>query len=114
MLSQFATLDRNTLMTLLSLLWQRPQRELQYLAIDIAISKVAVLCGTSSDECLQAAQFVGAELITTKSWWDTVDMIASNGMYTCYYLKLATGRPCVPALLVSGTVPACTCYCLRF
>ena len=100
-------------MTLLSLLWQRPQRELQYLAIDFAISKVAVLCGTSSDECLQAAQFVGAELITIKSWWDSVDMIASNGMYvilcTCYYLKPATSRPCVPALLVSGTTPVCVC-----
>ena len=97
MRSQFATLDRNTLMTLLSLLWQRPQRELQYLAIDIAISKVALLCGMSGEECLEAAQFVGAELITIKSWWDTVDMVASNGVYIygiylyipCYYVKVS-------------------------
>ena len=50
---------------------------------------------------------------TIKSWWDSVDMIASNGMYvilcTCYYLKPATSRPCVPALLVSGTTPVCVC-----
>ena len=29
-------------------------------------------------------------------------------------LKPARGRPCVPALLVSGTVPAFTCDCLHF
>ena len=29
-------------------------------------------------------------------------------------LKPATGRPCIPAFLVSGTVPVFTCVCLRF
>ena len=32
----------------------------------------------------------------------------------CTALKPATGRPCVPAFLVSGTVPAFMCDCLRF
>ena len=78
-LSQFTKPDRSTLMKLLSLLWQRPQRELQYFAIDVAKSNANVLCGTSDTQCLEAAQFVGAELIASKSWWDTVDAVASNG-----------------------------------
>ena len=40
-------------------------------------------------------------------------------MYVCVIcnqmiVKPATGRSCVPAVLLSGTVPSFTCDCLRF
>ena len=41
----------------------------------------------------------------------TVTMMLMNWSCT---LKPATGRPCVPAYLVSGAVAAFTCDCLRF
>ena len=51
-------------------LWSKPQREFQYFAIDL------------NRKYLKKIEFQDIELfelmITNKSWWDTVDLIATN------------------------------------
>lgn len=67
-------------------LWQQPQREYQYLAIDL-LEKYAKK--QEKDWLL-----LFEELISTQSWWDTVDLLASHcvGDYFKKYpdQKLAT------------------------
>ena len=55
---------------LVNLLWDLPEREFQYLAIDYLIPKKKYL---QVEDISQLRK-----LILTKSWWDTVDMIASQ------------------------------------
>ncbi len=59
-------------------LWAKPQREFQYFAIDL------------NRKYLKKIEFQDIELfelmITNKSWWDTVDLIATNLVGT--YFKL--------------------------
>ena len=52
-------------------LWDKEQREYQYVAVDLLkrVPKKSIQI-----EDLSALE----HLITTKSWWDTVDLIASN------------------------------------
>lgn len=60
-------------------LWEQDQREYQYIAIDYLKKTSAKLIEKEDDKLLE-------EIIVTKSWWDTVDLIASN--YTGkYFLK---------------------------
>lgn len=55
-------------------LWDMPEREFQYVALDY----LAALQGR-----LQAADIDHLHtLITTKSWWDTVDILAANAVGT--------------------------------
>ncbi|GAB5416556.1 MAG: DNA alkylation repair protein [Crocinitomicaceae bacterium] len=63
---------------LIDALWDNEQREYQYAAIDLLkrVPKRNIL-----KEDLSAIE----HLITTKSWWDTVDLIASN--YLGAYLQ---------------------------
>ena len=51
-------------------LWRLPEREYQYFAVDYLISKSRAL----QRDHINLLE----ELITTKSWWDTVDALASN------------------------------------
>ena len=51
-------------------LWRLPEREYQYFAVDYLISKSKTLKRNHID--------LLEELITWKSWWDTVDLLASN------------------------------------
>ena len=55
-------------------LWNLEQREYHYVAVDYIISLLDKL--TSEDILLME------ELITTKSWWDTVDMLAQKPVGT--------------------------------
>ena len=59
-------------------LWSKPQREFQYFAIDL------------NRKYLKKIEFQDIELfelmITNKSWWDTVDLIATN--FVGAYFKL--------------------------
>lgn len=57
--------DPNTL----ALLWQAPQREMQYCALDL-LRKQARKVQRDDIHLIES-------LITTKSWWDTVDGLAS-------------------------------------
>jgi len=50
--------------------WAEPERELQYAACDYAIRHVRV-CGAGFLEHVRT-------LLTTKSWWDTVDALAAS------------------------------------
>jgi 3-methyladenine DNA glycosylase AlkD len=51
-------------------LWKLPEREFQYLAIDLLVANV---------KCLEKSDIKNIEkLITTKSWWDTVDIMATK------------------------------------
>ena len=49
-------------------------------AIDYANKHKEVLSGTDEQTCTQSVKLIEM-LITTKSWWDTVDMLASSGMF---------------------------------
>jgi 3-methyladenine DNA glycosylase AlkD len=51
------------------LLWQLPEREFQY----VAISLLQMYAKQTSATTLQAVE----QLVTQKSWWDTVDSLAS-------------------------------------
>jgi 3-methyladenine DNA glycosylase AlkD len=52
------------------LAWEREERELQYVAVDV----LAAHAGRARPELLVTVR----RLITTKSWWDTVDALASK------------------------------------
>jgi len=60
-------------------LWAEDQREYQYIAIDYLKKVPTKLMEIEDDKLLE-------ELITTKSWWDSVDLIASNYVGK-YFLK---------------------------
>ncbi|WP_406661744.1 DNA alkylation repair protein [Methanolobus sp. ZRKC3] len=51
-------------------LWELPEREFQYLAVDLLIALSNELQETNIDKIEQ--------LITNRSWWDTADALASN------------------------------------
>ncbi len=52
------------------LAWEIDERELQYAAVDVLVRHVKV----ARPELLDVVE----GLVTTKSWWDTVDALASN------------------------------------
>lgn len=55
-----------------SLLWAKPEREFQYFAVDYLEKHLDASTEFEANmKCME-------ELITTKSWWDTVDAIASK------------------------------------
>ncbi len=68
----------STLQNLITLLWQQPQREFHYTGIDIAEK----LLRKSGQTSISTIEF----MITQKSWWDTVDWVASHHAGT--YFKL--------------------------
>ncbi|MCJ8008816.1 DNA alkylation repair protein [Lederbergia wuyishanensis] len=51
-------------------LWGKPEREYQYIALDYLVKKKKYLLETD----IELMEY----LIVTKSWWDTVDLIASH------------------------------------
>lgn len=51
-------------------LWEMPEREYQYVAVDYLVKNKKCL----TDSHLELLEY----LITTKSWWDTIDAIASH------------------------------------
>lgn len=77
----FAKLNKSKLdrWDIVYLLWDKDQREFQYIAIDY-LNRTPKK-GYQKDDYLRLE-----ELITSKSWWDSVDSIASN--YVGDYFKL--------------------------
>lgn len=59
-------------------LWERPEREYQYVAVDYLVRNKKHM----QKEQMELTEY----LITTKSWWDTVDAIASHLVGTLYQL----------------------------
>ncbi|XP_077990505.1 uncharacterized protein LOC144444831 [Glandiceps talaboti] len=68
-------LDVVTLRKLLLLLWQQSEREYQHCGADLASKNVKLLSGSNDKERQHSIQCLKS-LITTKSWWDTVDALA--------------------------------------
>lgn len=62
--------DIDEIVTFAKSLWKEPQRELQYIGMDLLIAKAKKLKMEHMADM--------EELVTTKSWWDSVDGIASN------------------------------------
>ena len=73
---------KNDLDELLMTLWQQPQREVQYFAQELLQKYTKQF----EKEDVSLIEY----MITTKSWWDTVDFIASNilGSYFIKFPKL--------------------------
>lgn len=63
-------MEMDELLQLASLLWKKPEREYQYVAMELLYA--------SRKKWNQATGHFFLSLITTKSWWDTVDFIASR------------------------------------
>lgn len=59
---------------LVLLLWELPEREYQYFAIDYLEKHLKTL---NDSEFIDNMQFI-ENLVTSKSWWDTVDNIAGH------------------------------------
>ncbi len=66
--------DVNEISEIIKILWNEPQRELQYFAMELLFKYSKLL---KADD-----YFLFEFMITTKSWWDTVDFIASNNVGT--------------------------------
>ncbi|GGP23750.1 DNA alkylation repair protein [Silvimonas iriomotensis] len=67
-----ATLAEADILALVQLLWQQPEREYQYAACD--------LLERAEQTLTPAALPVLLTLVTQKSWWDTVDTLASHSI----------------------------------
>ncbi|MFB9159631.1 DNA alkylation repair protein [Chromobacterium violaceum] len=63
------TAGRDVWLTLAERLWQEPEREFQYVALDLLARHAAELPAASLPRLLA--------LVTAKSWWDTVDGLAA-------------------------------------
>jgi 3-methyladenine DNA glycosylase AlkD len=62
--------DHDELLATAAALWDQPEREYQYAACDLLVRNATQL---------SAADLTVVErLVTTKSWWDTVDVLAIN------------------------------------
>lgn len=66
--------ERKDTIDLVSLLWSYPQREFQYVAVDFLVKNRKLICEEQAHFAENVEFF--KSLITDKSWWDTVDMLA--------------------------------------
>ncbi|WP_426510970.1 DNA alkylation repair protein [Dactylosporangium sp. McL0621] len=80
--------------------WALPEREYQYFACDYLRKHAAVLT--------PAAVPVLRELITTKSWWDTVDTLAAN---VCG--PLVAAHPALVSTMDTWTAPGTDLWLVR-
>ena len=70
--------DRTTLMGVVSLLWEQEEREFQSFGCTLLEKYRQSLVGSCDLDFHEAMETV-KKCICTKSWWDTVDMLASHG-----------------------------------
>jgi len=89
--------------------WESPKREYQYLAMEIA---------NKYTKSMTVAHFKLLEsMITTKSWWDTVDFIASNLVGSLYLKYPEEGFKQIELWRKSGNlwlVRTCIIFQLKF
>lgn len=75
LLAELAEADGDEVLDFARACWRQPEREFQYVAADTLRKHEASLgADGQTDEHLAAL----AELVTTKSWWDTVDSLAAH------------------------------------
>jgi len=78
LVQQYKTKDFEEMKNISQLLWEKEEREYQYVAMDyLSVNKFYQF--ENSIEVLE-------QLILNKSWWDTVDMLASN-LVGSYFIK---------------------------
>jgi hypothetical protein len=70
--------DRTTLMGVVSLLWEQEEREFQCFGCTLLEKYRQSLVGSCDLDFHEAMETV-KKCICMKSWWDTVDMLASHG-----------------------------------
>lgn len=75
-LSTQKNFDQSLLIFLVSELWLKEHREFQYFAVDLLCKKVKVFTGSTSNDFKQASACLFT-LLTSKTWWDTVDPLSS-------------------------------------
>lgn len=68
------------LLILLPRLWKRKEREFQLFGVDLCKHHKKLLASSNNNE-LQESVDVIKDMIETKSWWDTVDLVASQGKH---------------------------------
>jgi len=76
--------DRTVLLQLLPLLWEQDEREFQHFGGEVARKYRQELLGETEMEFNEAID-CAYHLITTRSWWDTIDMLAINS--ECTFLE---------------------------
>lgn len=69
---------RTLLLQLLPMLWEQDEREFQYFGTELAKKFKKELLGQTELEFNEAIDCLH-QMITTRSWWDTVDMLATGG-----------------------------------
>ena len=74
--------DRDTLLQFVRLLWQQEEREFQHFGVDLMKDFRDNILGTSPDQFQEAVSCV-EQLLTSKSWWDTVDALSYPGRSQC-------------------------------
>lgn len=88
--------EKDEMTGLVKMLWQKPEREYQYFAQELAFKYAR--CNEKSD--IRLFEYMG----THKSWWDTVDFIASKLIGT-YFLRFPELIPkTIPTWLESGNI----------
>jgi 3-methyladenine DNA glycosylase AlkD len=85
--------ERTSLLSGARALWRRPEREYQYAACDALIRGARLL--SSHDLAIVAG------LITTKSWWDTVDALAIGVVGPVVLADRAAGDPVIDEWIAS-------------
>ena len=71
--------DRDVLFSVLNQLWRENERDFQAFGVDLCQQFRKEMLGSTDDHFRQAVSNVQA-CITSKSWWDTVDCLAYQGM----------------------------------
>jgi len=95
-LEDYAMLSKEESYKIIKIFWQKPQRELQYFALELARKQIKNQ--ESSD--IELYEW----LLLNKSWWDTVDFIASE-LVGKYFLKFPKKRnPMMEKWLLSGNI----------
>lgn len=75
-MTEIRNLSAEEFRLLVKRLWELPEREYQYVALDALVKQKKQLVESDID-------FIES-LIITKSWWDTVDLIASHLVGTLF------------------------------
>lgn len=70
-LKKYSPNEKSDLIKLLGLLWEKEEREYQHFAMDLAFKNYHLLSDEIEDGIVK-------KMIIEKSWWDTIDMIATK------------------------------------
>lgn len=84
--------ERSALMSLVKQLWAEEQRELQYVGVELVRQFRSELLGSSQEEFDEVTKF-SEGLVTSKSWWDTVDALSYPVVGYCVGERKHFGEP---------------------